>query len=400
MKKSNTLTNTLRLVNLWKKIRNCGTHDDGQMQTSAFQQNKNEFCRYFASVQSCKPVTRIDDCLPESPNAFSFQTFTIESIQNAVSCLSSNSAGTDKFDLKFLKLIMPFIEEYVLHIFNTIISTNSWPDYWKCSLVCPIPKNKNTSKCSDYRPVGLLPILSKLLEILLKWQMTYFFDERNLGSYFQSGFRANHSTTTALILFNDYIRSYLDKGKIAFMLNLDFSKAFDNVDHNNILCEKLKRHYEFSSNSCDLLIHSYLENRRICMKMNGEISEELNIYSGVIQGSVLGPELFKIYISDPPNVVRNAKLHLFADDVRIYLGCEPSDVYNGSLLINEDLERINGWSVKNRLYLNHMKSEAMLFAKNPSIHAKPIFHIDEKVVSYVKNTKNLGVIFNEELSWD
>lgn len=218
--------------------------------------------------------------------------------------------------------------------------------------------------------------------------MTEYFNECGLGSYFQSGFRANHSTTTALILFTDDIGLELDRGKV----------AFDNIDH-NILCAKMKRHYGFSKNACDL-VHSYLENRRISIEMDGEISGELNIYSGVVQGSVLGPELFKIYISDLPDVVKNAKIHLFADDVRIYMGCKATELNDCSLLINKDLARIHDWSVKNKLYLNHMKSEVMFFAKNPNIHQKPVFHIGENIVSFVEKTKNLGVTFSEDLSWD
>lgn len=196
---------------LWQKVRQCGTHNDGSVESQA-QQSKEDFCRYFASVQACKPVERTDHILPEIPNAFNFQIFTIELLEKAINSLSSNSPGTDNIDLKFLKIVMSYIKEHVLNVFNTIINSKSWPDFWKCSLVCPIPKTKNSQKCSDYRPIGLLPILSKLLELMLKWQMTDYFNENGLGSYFQSGFRANHSTTTALILFSYDIRLELDKG--------------------------------------------------------------------------------------------------------------------------------------------------------------------------------------------
>lgn len=89
---------------LWQKIRQCETHDDGRFNAQTHQ-TKEEFCRYFASVQSCRPVDRIDHDIPEIPNAFNFQNFTSENLLKAISSLSSNSPGIDNIDLKFLKIV-------------------------------------------------------------------------------------------------------------------------------------------------------------------------------------------------------------------------------------------------------------------------------------------------------
>lgn len=181
------------------------------------------------------------------------------------------------------------------------------------------------------------------------------------------------------------------------MVSLDFSKAFDNVDH-SLLCMKLKSQYKLSTHSCNL-IKSYLSDREICVRLNGGLSERLRVHSGVVQGSVLGPELFKAYINDLPQVVTNTRVHLFADDVRLYIGSPIGELEHSAQIINADLAEIARWSKRNKLTLNPNKSETMLFSTQ-TINDRPHILIGQASIPYVPTSKNLGLYFNEDLSWD
>lgn len=302
---------------LWKKIKCAGVIDDQSHNSDNISFNRDEFCDYFASIQSHMPVERFDNNMPEHENPFNFHDVTPDEVIKSILSISSNASGNDNMDVRFLKIVIHNIKSHIAFLFNNIIKSGLWPESWKTSLVCPIPKMSNCTNLNDYRPIGLLPALSKMLEIIMKVQMCDFIDKNSLDVDIQSGFRKNCSTTTALIKVTDDIRKELDINKAVFIINLDFSKAFDNVDH-NLLCGKLKLKYKFSSHACNLM-HSYLSDRKMTVRLNGELSKRLNIYCGVVQGSVLGSELFKIHISDLPDCIEHMKVHLFADDVRLYV---------------------------------------------------------------------------------
>jgi hypothetical protein len=141
----------------------------------------------------------------------------------------------DGVPLQFLKIIMPHIIHIITHIFNTILMTSKYPKTWKISKVIPIAKVNNPSCPADYRPFSILPAISKGIEIIMRRQITEYVEQKGLLSSHQSGFRLKHSTTTALLkVSNDVIRASKEK-LVSLLILLDFSKAFDSVDH-SLLC--------------------------------------------------------------------------------------------------------------------------------------------------------------------
>ncbi len=191
----------------------------------------------------------------------------------------------------------------------------------------------------------------------MKDQIVEFLNERNLINKLQSGFRENHSTTTALLNISDDIKRNIDKQRGTILVLLDFSSAFISVNH-NILLEKLCNQFKFSSPSIDL-VDSYLSNRSQAVFVNDEISDFLEVNLGVPQGSVLGPLLFSLFINDITNCIQNSKSHVFADDVQVYISTLLNNIQNSTNLINADLESISIWSQHNLIKLNPVKSQAI-----------------------------------------
>jgi Reverse transcriptase (RNA-dependent DNA polymerase) len=183
----------------------------------------------------------------------------------------------------------------------------------------------------------------------------------------------------------------------SFLILLDFKKAFDSVDH-NLLCNKLVTLFGFSSSAVNL-IKSYLEGRTQTVFVDGVASQSKPVISGVVQGSVLGPLLFSLFINDIAGNILNSSYHMYADDVQIYISCQQTALTACSAKLNEDLERIYRWSCENSLQINPAKSQAILF-NSPATSSYPIIRLGNNLIKYHDKVKNLGIILNKKLKWD
>lgn len=185
---------------------------------------------------------------------------------------------------------------------------------------------------------------------------------------------------------------------VTILLLLDFSKAFDSINH-AILLSKLNSIFSMS-NSATKLIHSYLSNRSQCVVIGEHKSSFLSLNRGVPQGSILGPLLFSLFINDLPSVLKYCFVHLFADDVQIAKASNISNMSNCVDQINEDLMAISNWASLNELILNPAKSQAIAFYRYPISHElEPIF-LNGSEIPYIQKAKSLGFILDETLSWE
>ena len=253
--------------------------------------------RLLSSVPKPEETLRnLIETLPDNPNTFSFSKITYSDVRKAILSLRNDcSTGQDKIPSKFLKLCINEITSPICHIINTAIEEKTFPNQWKISKITPIPKVDEPSEPSDYRPISILPILSKVYERILMLQMVDHIESRKLLSNHQSGFRKGHCTITTCMKIKSDIIKAMDSGEVTLSVMADFSKAFDTVDF-EIMIEKL--HKLNFSKSALLLMSSYLSNRLQFVQINDKESNRLTVLNGVPQGSILGPVLFNIYVHD------------------------------------------------------------------------------------------------------
>nr|CAH7716240.1 unnamed protein product [Callosobruchus chinensis] len=326
---------------------------------------------------------------------FTFSTVTPDVVQKYINRIKSHAVGLDCISLQMIRLIESHLLKYITFIFNTCISTSCFPNDWKQAKVIPLPKNSNPCDYSDLRPISILTTLSKAFEMLLQDQIKVFVQENNIITSVQSGFRAHHSTVTALAHITDDIIKSVDKKSCVCLVLLDYSKAFDTLDH-GILCNKL-RYFGFSDSSVSL-IRDYLSNRVQSVLVGGKLSEALMKTIGVPQGSVLGPLLFALYIADFHEFTNHCHIHHYADDTQLYLSFNAVQFDSAVSRINADLDTLYNVSITHNLNLNSEKSQVIVFdgvgRYLMEIHA---IIIDNKTLPITDCLKNLGLWIDSDL---
>lgn len=353
---------------------------------------------YFCNQQSAPPNTLDFKVTGICDSGFSFRNIDISDLTAVFISLKSNSTGMDGLPLKFIKILFPYIDCYILHVINSIITFSNFPLEWKHSKVIPIPKKKSTSCLSDYRPISLLPVLSKVLEKILQIQILQYLESNRMLSNYQSGYRANHSSITAVLNISDDIRRAIDDKQACTLVLLDFSKAFDKIDH-QLLIKKLSNNFLFSS-SASRLILSYLSDRCQTVELDSFVSSVRKIISGVPQGSVLGPFLFMMFINDLTHVINYCRYHMFADDLQIYKFCSLKDIPNCIEKVNQDIQSILLWSKTNKLDLNSTKTQCILIAASDRCTDNlPKIMVDGLEVKFSSTVNNLGIHLDKTLCW-
>ena len=199
---------------------------------------------------------------------------------------------------------------------NKSFKEGIFPNQLKSARVVPIHKEGTKNNVENYRPISLLSSISKIYERLMHSRIIKFLDQNNSLNDMQYGFRPGRSCEHALLKAQDIILDSLNKRQVSLLLLIDFSKAFDMVEH-NILLDKLQ-HYGIRGTALKWF-HSYLSDRTQFVTIDGHDSDAKSIKYGVPQGSILGPLLFIIYINDLPHISELAKYILYADDANIII---------------------------------------------------------------------------------
>lgn len=379
----------------WNVIREIGI--GGNHDSHDFQVGANELNQTFTNISMVTPdETFYRDIFEDQSHVYGEFDFSCVSQSDVLSgCLSirSNATGHDEINPRFVKLLLPYILPFLTYMLNTIIMTRQFPSRWKHARIIPLPKTRY-----EYRPIAILPYFSKVLEKLMHTQINSYLASNDLLTSQQSGFRVKHSCTTALIDVAEDIRRDIDSGHCDILVLLDHSKAFDTVDH-NLLISKLKHFFNFSNTSSQL-IRSYLGNRSQSVYLKNEVSDALPVVRGVPQGSILGPLLFSCYSNDLPHNLMHCKIHMYADDVQLYLGTRACSLDEVVSRINTDLENVQVWASANGLCLNPSKSKCLVIHKRTSGRIPEIdVRLNGQRIEVVKRIRNLGIVFNSTLTW-
>ena len=308
---------------------------------------------------------------------------------------SCKATDTDSIGPRLLKFAAPYIADDITYICNHSINSSTFPSKWKEAKVSPLHKNGPHDDVNNYRPISILPVLSKVLEKHVHDCLSAYLNEHNLLHKTQSGFRSQHSCETALVHMIDSWLNAMDNGK---MIVVDLKKAFDLVDH-QILLSKLELYG--INNEALMWFNTCLAHRRQQVSINDNKSDFETVTCGVPQGSILGPLLFLLIINDLPLYVYNVSADLYADDTTLY------DIQTSMELIEQSLQlglnQLHVWCRNNGMVLNSAKTKVMLITTsqkrqrlaNTSLNLK---YMDE-TLKMTSNDKILGVFVDNNLIW-
>lgn len=273
-----------------------------------------------------------------------------------------------------------------------MIDTGIFPDQLKVARISPVYKKENPLEKKNYRPVSILPAISKVFERAISTQLDDMFSK--IFHPHLSAFRKGYSCQSTLIALTEEWRAALDSGNYAAAILMDLSKAFDCVP-TKLLVEKL-RAYGMQESAVNL-IENYMSGRKQCVRVNGCTSSLLDVKKGVPQGSILGPIIFNIFINDIFFLTKETSLHNYADDNTL------SFVHKDIKKLKETLERecldLVRWFENNRMQANPDKFQAIALGRKCQPE-NVCFNVGNVEINTEETVKLLGVHIDSLLNFD
>nr|CAH7738136.1 unnamed protein product [Callosobruchus chinensis] len=386
---------------LWKTLSNLNICKNNKSSIPVEFSNPDELNKYF--LQSSAVNSSINDDLkkyyslnrnPKAKSVLEFHTISEDVVKENIMKIKSSAMGADQINLDMILLCLHKILPYITNIINSCILDNDFPDNWKVAKIVPLPKKQTVSSFSDIRPISILPVFSKLLEMVIESQITTYLNEYNLLPDHQSGFRAGFSCETALLNITDDIFRAVDQGQTTILVLLDYTKEFDKINHEMLISIL---HYTGFSETAKKLMASFLCNRRQYV-VTDVVSSEGLVSCGVPQGSILGPLLFSIYTSKLGDCLERCRVHLYADDTQLYFSFQPSDRVQAELIIKEDLHKLIKYSQDHDLCINAAKSNILIFGRLKDV-ISPFLKITIRndIIPVTSSARNLGLHFDNNL---
>jgi len=360
---------------------------DGEIISNCFQKYFSQVINNLLSSMNTGSSISIDDILAidnGNPNKFIFSPIYSWDVIRAFSYFRPSSVDHDFISHKVFLFCPNFFASKLCNIFNVSIKNNLFPTDLKVAKVVPIFKKGNTSLIENYRPISILPTVSKVFEKLIFEQMSHYVISNRFLNACQFGFQRGNSTESAFIYLLSIIFESFYHNHFCVIILLDYSKAFDSISHNK-LCYKLKTQYNFS-NPAISYIYSYLKNRLQYVSFGQHKSSYSHIYHGVPQGSLLGPLLFLLFINDLPSMLSHScsRVVLYADDTALVV----SDPDPHCLIekTNEELNNVANYCRENSLFINSKKTYGIIFNNRSAFNFKNKF-INKNSLTALVNKK-------------
>ena len=352
---------------------------------------------HFNSKMSHGNVNIPSTCIPEPKlNSLAFRSSEVQKL--LVSLDEHGGVDPNGFFPSFFKKFSKIFAPKLSAMFRKLIHLGEFPSCWKIASVTPIPKEGNSCRAKDFRPISITPVLSKVFERLIASRLHKFIETERILPKTQFGYRKGLGTVDALLTFTSDIQAALNDGAEVRAVAIDFSAAFDRVNHRGIIynLQNIGVGGKFLS-----LCESFLAERRQYVTVDGCRSPTSNVPSGVPQGSVLGPLFFTLYTSSLiaglscPNIA-------YADDTTIYIVIpKPSHRIACSRKLNTDLAFIHEWCVQWGMDLNPTKSKSTIFSRSRTIFPEhPELCINDTAIENVTDLRLLGVLFDSKLTFE
>ena len=335
-------------------------------------------------------IVSINKARGNNVETFSFSNTTLEAVFNELSILNtSTSCPKEDIPIKIIKENIDIFTHKIHNDFNHTIYYGTFPSNLKHADVTPAHKKGDRTDKSNYRPISILPSISKIFERLLYYQMSTYVEK--ILSIYQCGFRKNYSSQHCLIVMLEKWKLCLDKQGSTGVLITDLSKAFDCLDHDLIIAKLYAYGFDYKAVK---LIYDYLSCRFQRVRINSSYSSWKEILKGVPQGSILGPMLFNIYLSDLFISLSETNICSYADDNSPY-ACKANtdDVITQ---LQEDSNKLLQWFSHNSLKANPDKFHLILNDSDENLS----INVGQYVVQNSQNEKLLGVTIDNKLTFN
>ena len=352
--------------------------------------------KVFNSKQNSSIFTRPTSCFPK-PNLtkLAFRSRDVLKILNDL----DPWGGMDPhgFIPLIFKKLSDILAPKLTHLFRTLFKQGNFPDEWKVGHITPIPKDGFSADCTKYRPISILPCLSKVAEKLLSKPLYNYLESNEHIYNRQYAYRKSLGTCDALLDLVTVLQNNLDKGHETRVVQIDFSSAFDLVNH-DALIYKLQN-IGVGGYLLDVF-KSYLSNRRQRVVLPGASSNYSPVVSGVPQGSVLGPLLFLIFTADLPQGTVNEFLAYADDSLLISTIRSPNDRSESAAELRNDLLHVKSWCDLWGMKMNALKTKSFIVSRSRSEYpSHPEIVIDNNPLDNLSTMKFLGVLFDQKITF-
>ena len=357
-----------------------------------------------ATAYTVPPPTRtVPALLPRVLTcSFRVQPVSLESLKYTVASMkSSKSCGIDGISVYMYQKCYHGMGHVILDLVNSSLTTGSVPQAWKHALITPIPKTDDLSDPSKFRPISVVPGIAKIVERIVHQQLSAYFNEHQLFSSTQHGYRSFHSTETALSVVTDHILSAMDDSQISLLVLCDLSKGFDVVNH-QMLLSKLRLY-----NIDTQWFEAYLAEHSQQVQVRGADGQpirsvSLPITTGVYQGTALGPILFSIFCNDLALHIPDATIVQYADDVQIFVKGRKQQIAELISSLERILSVLADWFCTYGMKVNPTKTQLMVYGTKNALRDFPPVQIrfGNSLISESLTVKNLGLTMDRFLSFE
>ncbi|KAK3505848.1 hypothetical protein QTP70_003920, partial [Hemibagrus guttatus] len=334
-----------------------------------------------------------------TPSLTQLSTVAAEEVLQITRSCNPTTCPLDPIPSAMLQTISPDLLPFITTVINGSLTSGHVPTAFKKARVIPILKKPalDPSDISNYRPVSLLSFLSKILERVVCNQLSDYLMQNNLNDPNQSGFKAAHSTETALLAVTEKLHAARSAKLSSVLILLDLSAAFDTVNHKTLL--STLRSLGICGTAWEWFA-SYLDGRSYQVTWKGLTSAPRRLSTGVPQGSVLGPLLFSLYTHSLGKVISSHgfSYHCYADDTQLIFSFPPSDT-TASARISACLADISSWMTAHQLKLNPSKTELLIIPGDPSPAQDLAISLSNSMISPTASARNLGVTMDNQLSF-